>query len=66
MAYDVCLAIYSKVVGEPMTPRTHLFFRQIREVCTSSSATPNRSNVHQHYDDEEVDDYDYNGDQQIG
>jgi hypothetical protein len=47
-----------EVVGDPMTPRTHLFFRQIREVCTSSSASPNRSNVHQHYDFEDSDDDD--------
>jgi hypothetical protein len=44
-----------EVVGDPMTPRTHLFFRQIREVCTSSSATPNRSNVHSHDEDEDDD-----------
>jgi hypothetical protein len=45
-----------EVVGDPMTPRTHLFFRQIRELCTSSSATPNRCNVHYSCEQKEVGD----------
>jgi hypothetical protein len=45
-----------EVVGDPMTPRTHLFFRQIRELCTSSSATPNRCNVHKYLEKDSVDD----------